>query len=153
MASDQVSVEGVRETMKALRELDKAVAREAMKSIKAPAVATAAQLRSVAPAQPLSGMPSYPVKATANYGGRARASRDRPLVKIKLTGGGWTVASDMARDSAPGESMTRNLTNKYGQASRWAWPTVEQRISSIQRAVVQACKDAEQTLNRLLRER
>jgi len=149
----EVRVEGVRETMKALRSLDAQVARESLKAIKAPAVATAAQLRSVAPAQPLSGMPSYPVKATANYGGRARASGDRNLVKIRLTGGGWTVASDMARESAPGESMTRNLTAKYGQASRWAWPTVEQRVASIQRAVVQACKDAEQTLNRLLRER
>jgi hypothetical protein len=49
--------------------------------------------------------------------------------------------------------MTRNLNRKYGGASRWVWPTVEQRIASIQRAVVQACKDAEQTLSDLLKAR
>ena len=141
----------MRETMRHLRSLDKVVAREAMKSIKAPAVSTATELRSVAPAAPLSGMPTYPVKTSANYGGRKQSDGDFPLVKIKLNAPGWTVASDMARKSSPGETMVYNLTRKHGRASRWAWPTVEQRVASIQRAVVQACKDAEKALNDLLK--
>lgn len=146
---DQVT--GVRETIATLRRLEPALARQAVKDIKAPALTTAAQLRAIAPAVPLSHMGyTGPVKATANYGGKPKGDT-YPLVRIRLTGNGWTVASDMARQASPGESMVRNLTAKYGPASRYAWPTVEQRLTLIRVAIARAVKEVERTLSRELK--
>ena len=140
-------IEGVRETLATLRKIEPALARQAVKDIKAPAMPAAAALRAVAPAVPLSGMGNYgPVKTSANYGGRKSSGargQEWPLVRIKLGGPGWTVASDMARNETPGESMTTNLTAKYGGASRWAWPTVEQHLSQIQAAIAHAVQEIE----------
>lgn len=132
-------VEGVRETLAVLNSVDKDLKRQALKEIKAPAIPVAAALKATAPAAPLSGMGGYgPTKASANYGGRAYSDGSYPLVKIRLTGPGWTVASDMARNATPGESMVPNLMRKWGAASRWAWPTVEARRAALTVAVVQA---------------
>lgn len=142
------NIEGVRETIATLRKVEPALAREAVKSIKAPAVATAMALKAAAPAAPLSGMAGFGgTKATANYGGRADANGERPLVKIRLTGPGWTVASDMARKASPGESMVRNLTAKWGPASRWAYPTVEPRVPGIVAGVKAAVLKVERMAN------
>lgn len=149
--ADDSQVSGVRETIATLRKLEPSLARQAIKDIKAPALTTAAQLRATAPAVPLSHMGyTGPVKATAKYGGRSRsaAAREFPLVSIRLTGNGWTVASDMARKAGPGETMVRNLTAKYGKASRYAWPTVEQRMALVQAAIARAAKEVERTLSR-----
>ncbi len=144
-------IEGVREAIAELRKVEPALAREAVKSIKAPAMGAAGALRARAPAAPLSGMGGHgPVKVSANYGGRASANGERPLVRIRLTATGWTVASDMARNSSPGESMVPNLTRKYGAASRWAYPTVEPRVASIVAGVrVAVEKVSRQTNGRL----
>lgn len=149
MAVTQVT--GVKETIRELRQLEPRLAREAVKSIKAPALPTAAALRAIAPAVPLSHMGYYgPTKVSTNFGGRPRrsaAANEFPLVRIRLVGPGWTASSDMARRNSPGESMTTNLQRKYGSASRWAWPTVEQRIASIQAAILKAVKDVERMTN------
>ena len=137
-------IEGVRATLATLRKLEPALARQSVRDIKAPAVPTALALRAVAPPIPLSGMGAHgPVKATANYGGRRQRSGGWPLVKIKLTAPGWTVSSDMARNSTPGETMVRNLSARYGGASRWAWPTVEQHMQSLQAAIARAVAKVE----------
>jgi hypothetical protein len=91
-----------------------------------------------------------PVKTSANYGGR-RKGDEYPLVKIKLTAPGWTVASDMAAQETPGESMVTNLGNKYGGASRWAWPTVERNLANIQVAIARAVAEVERLANQSLR--
>lgn len=148
-------IEGVRETIALLRQLDKQLARESVNKIKAPALSTAAQLRALAPATPLSGMGYFgPTKVRVGYGGRrsrSAANREFPLVKIRLLGPSWTASSDMARKSTPGESMVPNLTRKYGRASRWAWPTVEQRAASIVVAIRAAVAEVEKDLNAALK--
>jgi len=143
-------VEGVRETIKALRAVEPALAREAVKNIKAPAQPAAAALKSAAPAVPLSGVGYYgPTKVSVNYGGKPRGDV-WPLVRIRLTGPGWTVAADMARKSAPGETFTQNLTRKYGAASRFAWPTVERFLPAVTASIVKAVADVERAANQEL---
>ena len=68
MAVTQVT--GVKDTIRELRQLEPRLAREAVKSIKAPALPTAAALRAIAPAVPLSHMGYYgPTKVTDGIGG------------------------------------------------------------------------------------
>jgi L-cysteine desulfidase len=143
-----VKVEGVRSTINELRKIEPALARESVRSIKQaaePARAAIAQ----APAVPLSGMGNHgPTKAMTAYGGR-RNGDEWPLVRIRLTAPGWTVASDMARKGT--STMVGNLTRKYGGASRYAWPAIEARMSTVQSAVVKAAAAVERTATTALK--
>jgi hypothetical protein len=144
-------IEGVRSTITELRKVDASLARQAILDVKAPAIPVAGRLQSVAPAVPLSRMGFHgPTRASVRYGGKKYTDGSYPLVRIRLTAPGWTVASDMARKSSPGESMVPNLSQKYGSASRWAWPTVEASRASIIAAITLAAKKVEkQTTERL----
>jgi len=145
-------IEGVKATIAELRKIEPAVARQAVKDIKAVAQPTANELKATAPAVPLSRMGNYgPTKVAVKYGGRKDAQGKSNLVSIRLTGPGWTVASDMARNASAGESMVANLTTKYGKPSRWAWPTVERRLANIQRAIADACKQVEREATKVMR--
>jgi hypothetical protein len=151
MASAEV--EGVRGTIKTLRTLDTKLARQAVADIKRPAGPAVAALKAAAPAIPLSNMGDYgPVKARAKYGGRKRGNQ-WPLVRIQLTAPGWTVASDMAMNSTPGESMVANLTAKYGTASRWVWPTVMRFEPDMVAAIKDAIRRVEVIMNDELKAR
>lgn len=146
-------VEGVASTVKLLRSVDKKLAQRAVNDIKRPAIPAAAAVRAAAPAAPLSNLGGYgPTKAGVKYGGRA-VGKERPLVRIRLTGPGWTIVSDMARRSSPGETMTRNLQAKWGGASRWVWPTVEARMPSMIAAIKDAVRQVEKDLNAALKAR
>jgi hypothetical protein len=146
-------VEGVRATLKTLREVDSKLARQAVADIKRPAQPALAALKSAAPAVPLSNMGNYgPVKVRAKYGGRRRGDT-WPLVRIQLTAPGWTVASDMAMNSTPGESMVANLTAKYGTASRWVWPTVMRFEPSMVAAIKDAVRRVEKITSDALKAR
>ena len=144
-------IEGIRTTIAELRKVEPAMARQAIKDIKAPANAAAAAVRGVAPAVPLTRMGYHgPVKVGVSYGGRKRADGSAPLVRIKITGPSWVIASDMARNATPGESLVPNLTRKYGQASRWAYPTVEPMVPGIEVGVRLAAKQVEREATRRL---
>lgn len=146
-----VKVEGIRSTIMELRKIEPAIAREGVNTIKRAAEPARGALQASAPAVPLSGMGNHGgVKVRTQYGGRKNGD-EWPLVRIRLQAPGWTVAADQARKSSPGESMVRNLTRKYGTASRWAWPTVEARLSQIQTAVVAACRDVEAAATKALK--
>jgi hypothetical protein len=150
---DQVT--GVRETIAALRKVEPNLAREAIRQMKAPAAPAMAALRATAPAAPLSGMGGYgPTKVAAKYGGRQKPGGVWPLLTIRLTATGWTVASDMARNSSPGETMVENLDRKYrGGASRWAWPTVERFAPAMVQGVRLAVLTVERQTNAALSRR
>lgn len=145
-------VEGVASTIRTLRGIDKALARESIKAIKAPTGPTVSDMKGTAPEAPLSGMKGFgPTKAAARYGGRPGADGTRPLVTIRLNGPGWTVASDMARRSSPGETMVRNLTRKYGGPSRWAWPVVERHLPRMITAIKDAVRAVERQANQAMK--
>lgn len=126
-------VQGVRTTVKALRGVDRALANQAVRDIKASAEPARAALQTAAPPIPLSHMRNDgPTKVRTKYGGRKMPNGDVPLVRIQLWAPGWTVAADMAAKASPGATFTRNLESKYGPPSRWAWPTVEQYRARIE---------------------
>lgn len=153
MAASTAKVEGVRGTIKELRGVDAKLARQAVADIKRPTTPALAALRATAPSVPLSRMGNYgPVKVRAKYGGRKRGNQ-WPLVRIQLTAPGWTIASDMARDSGPGETMVANLTAKYGSASRWVWPTVLKYEPDMVAAIKAAIREVERTTNDALKAR
>lgn len=150
--STTAKVEGVASTIRELRQIEPKLAREAINTIKAPTGPAVSDVRATAPAAPLSGMGGYgPTKAAAKYGGRAGSDGTRPLVRIQLKGPGWTTASDMARQSSPGESMTPNLLRKYGPASRWVWPTVERHMPAMIAAITDACRAVERQTTQALK--
>lgn len=149
-----VQVEGVREAIIALRQIEPTLAREAIKRIKVIAEPARAALEATVPEAPLSHIEPDKKKVVTKYGGRRQGEKGKsgefPLVRIRLTAPGWTVAADMARKSAAGESFTTNLLGKYGAASRWVWPTVEPYAPAMVMAIKLAAEEMQAEVNRRL---
>lgn len=157
MRGAPIQVEGVAETIRELRKVDKKIAAASIKKIKAPAQATAMRLKGVAPRVPLSGMGDHgPTKVSVRYGGRGVSNTVGArgvvsnVVKVVLVGPGWTSTSDIAHNASAGESMVPNLTRKYGGPSRWAWPTVEADMPRLTTAIKAACVEVQEETTRIL---
>ena len=115
----------------------------------------AAALRAGVPNPPLSNMETGPVRAHIKRGDLRRYYQvpdSHRLGSIHLTGPLFAVISDMARrDRKLGGTMTKNLTSKYGQASRFVWPTAERYLSRFRADVVAANAKASVVINARLR--
>jgi hypothetical protein len=154
----EADVVGVADTIRELRKVSPALAREAQNKIKAPASAMRAQIAANTPASPLSGLGTIRPSVTVNYKGTPGKSLGTgvevwPLVKVRLARPGWTVSADMARKSTPGESFTTNLTRKWGSASRWVWPVAERMLPATQAAIRKAISEVERNRNRAMQSR
>lgn len=143
-------VTGAKEAMRALRQIEPTLARQAVQDIKSAAEPARSAIASAAPAQVLSRVPAGRVRVTTNYGGRARASGETTLVRIRLVGPRWTAAGEFAMVDHAGHTFARNLRAKYGGAPRFAWPVVDRMGSEWQAAVTAAVNDVERTVNAMI---
>jgi hypothetical protein len=84
-----------------------------------------------------------PVKTDVRKGKSEGPDRQR-MVSVVLYAPRWTVASDMAMGGD--SSMSPNLTSKYGGASRWAWPVVEQAMPGIYERMVATIEVVQNTV-------
>jgi hypothetical protein len=152
-------VYGVKDTLTTLRELDKALYREAMKKIRTAAKPLEAEVRSRIPAQaPLSGWERSQgrfawnkanTKVMTKVGGRRpRTAEHWPLCRIVLMGAAANIY-DMAGKSSSSQ-FTRSLTAAAGSPSRAAWPAAEARMPAVEAAVKAAVNDAARAANRSL---
>ena len=158
-------VYGVQEAMKALRAMEPALQREAVRKIKVAAEPMAAGVREAIPTQaPLSGMNNRGrlgwgarggTAVKVKYGGKRNRDRNEwPLVSIVLTGAAASVY-DMAGRGSPGhtpqgKALVSGLTAAGGSPSRAAWRAAEARIASVQAAVLVAVKEVSVRTNVLM---
>lgn len=115
----------------------------------------AAALRAGVPNPPLSNMPSGRITANIKRGHLKKyynVNDSHRLGSIHLTGPLFAVISDMAVvDRSSSGTMSRNLTNKFGRASRFVWPTAERFLSAFRADVVKANGEATVVINARLR--
>jgi hypothetical protein len=71
------------------------------------------------------------------------------LVSIRQSNGAGEVF-DMAGKKT-NNTFTRNLTNKWGGASRRMWPIAEKNKPAVLRSIDQSVQDMEKQINRMLR--
>ncbi len=57
---------------------------------------------------------------------------------------------DMAGRKNSGSTFARNLTNKYGAASRSMWPAAEARLDDVRDSVEESVRAMEREINALL---
>jgi len=156
MAVGVPQIYGVQEAMRALRAMEPALQREAVRKIKVAAEPMAAGVREALPSQaPLSGMDNkgrlgWGARGAAavkvKYGGRRGRDRNEwPLVSIVLTGAAGSMYDMAGRGSAghtpQGKALVSGLTARGGAPSRAAWKAAEARIASVQAAVLVAVKE------------
>jgi hypothetical protein len=71
------------------------------------------------------------------------------LVSIRQSNGAGEVF-DMAGKKT-NSTFTRNLSNKWGGASRRMWPIAEKNKPAVLRSIDQSVQDMEKQINRMLR--
>jgi hypothetical protein len=148
-------VQGVNGTIKDLLAVEEAFTIAEANEIMDTAKLVAAALRASVPNPPLSNMEPGPVRAHIKRGnlGRYYGVKDsHRLGSIHLTGPLFAVISDMAMNDLSGaQTMSQNLINKYGRASRFVWPTAERFLSAFRADIVQANGKATVAINSRLR--
>lgn len=153
--SAEAKVVGVRETLAALGELDPALRRQTLASMRKAAGPLQAAVSGAIPSSPpLSGMKygrtawdSSAKKAQTKTGGRKRRGGDSwPLVSVRATSPAASMADMAGRGSSghtpQGVNLIGALTASGGRASRYVWPAAESVLPRVTAAVVDACRDA-----------
>lgn len=157
------AVYGIKETLAALKEIDPALRRSALKQMRQAGQPLAAAVSQALPGEPpISGMargsiayqPGRARKASIRTGGRASPGSDEtPLVKLFVPDGA-AMAADMAgktsSGSGSGVSMIAALSARYGSASRFVYPAVEANMPTVVDAVKRAAEDASAQISRKL---
>jgi hypothetical protein len=153
------AVYGVRETLSALRDLDRELYLAARASMRQAAEPLRADAAARLPSQPpLSGMARgryawtpAGTKVTTVLAGRAPKDKDTwPLVRVRLAGAAASVF-DMAGRGSPGSSLATNLARKgYPRPSRAMWPAAEAHLPAVTAAVRKALEDTADKVSRNL---
>lgn len=157
-------VYGLRETMADLRNLDKVLYKESMKQIKQSARPLQQEAKSRLPGDPpLSGMArgrlswDAPRATTVSilFGGRVSRSKGTwDLVKMRLAGAGGSLFDMAGRGSGgstpAGQALIRNLNKRFTGASRAMWPAYEAKKDVVNKAVLDAARDASKIVNKEL---
>lgn len=157
-------VEGIRETLRTLKTLDKKLERESRKAMRAAVAPLQSGARSRLVAQPLSGWTSgrYAYdQGAASKGVKVRvggsASKRKaswPLVTMTQSNAGGSVF-DIAGRSSSGKSPQGRAfiagLNRYGAASRSMWASAEDNLDEVRKGVLEAIEATERTLNSALR--
>jgi len=168
-------IQGLNEALATLREIDPVLYREGQKELKRgvqPLVNTA---RSNTPQQtPLSNwkqssgaaversgasrLPAWENNAKRKINTRVRRERVRGMggrrVLIRVVQGSASGSVwDMAGRRNTSSTFARNLTARFGSASRGMWPAAEKHLDDVQETVQKAVFNMEDVINEALRER
>jgi hypothetical protein len=150
------SVYGVRETLKALGEIEPALKRELQKGMRDATRPMQTAVGAALPAAaPLSGMSrgrlawsSKDRKASAKTGGKRRSDGTFPLVAVVVKSGG-AVLADMAATGTLGA----NLSAAVGRnPSRFVWPAASAAMPAVERAVIDTIRQASERLGEPFRQ-
>lgn len=153
--SNTPQVYGVRETLAALKDIEPALRKEAMKSIRDAARPMKAAIEAKLPTQaPLShmdndgrlGWRNADRRVKIKVGGRKGRGRDEwPLLRLSL------VSAPISLFDMAGRKTSNPLAsqlNRYGDASRAAWAVDLQLREEAQKAVLEAIKEMSKTVNK-----
>jgi hypothetical protein len=162
-------VQGIRETMAVLKQIDPTLQRQAVKNVKIAAESIVQDARSRIPAIPTGttrGRPNWnqwtgnrswnPSEVRRGIKSRVRATRgrgqyDRPLVSVVQSSAAGAIY-DMAGKTRKftrgpqGEAFNRALS-RNGPASRSMWPALEAKIDEVNRSMDEAVKEMEHEIN------
>lgn len=167
-ATAKVQVQGVKETLKALKQIDPELRKAAVKEMRTAAQPLVSEVKAGMPDQPLSGWKeegelgwrTNKVKQSVKlkFGGRkirGQGGNQYPLLRLVIGSPAGAAFDKAGRRNAPrtpqGQSFINALTRKYGSASRRAWPATEKHMDSIQRGVLQAVDKAAAEVNKEIR--
>ena len=165
----EYDVQGIRETMAVLKQIDPTLQRQAVKNVKNAAESVVQEARGRIPAVPTGvrrGRPNWnrwsgrdwdPAQVRRGIKTRVRATRgkgpyDRPLVSIIQSSAAGAIF-DMAGKtgqftrSAQGQAFNRALSAYSGRPSRSMWPALEAKIDEVNRAMDEAVKEMEHEVN------
>lgn len=165
----EYDVEGIRETMAILKQIDPTLQRQAVKNVKVAAEAVVQEARGKIPQVATGvrrGRPNWnrwqgrdwdPAQVRRGIKARARATRgrgkyDRPLVSVVQSNAAGAIF-DMAGKTGKftrgpqGEGFNRALSAFNGRASRSMWPALEAKIDEVNRAMDEAVKEMEHEVN------
>lgn len=163
-------IDGVAETLRALRRIDPDLRREVPDQIKNTAGATALvnTIRQRQPnTAPLSGWARYkrrpwqPGRIRNGIRLQFRGSRPRgapagswPVLRVRSTNAAQNLFELAGRKSSgrtpSGQAMIRNLESRYGRASRTIWPEVEKAAGDIENEIETIFRDYAKTVTRQL---
>lgn len=167
-ATANVQVQGVKETLKALKQIDPELRKQAVKEMRTAAQPLVTEVRAGMPQQPLNGWKEEgelgwrenKVKQTVKlkFGGRkvrGQGGNQYPLLRLIIGSPAGAAFDKAGRRNAPrtpqGRSFIDALDAKYGQASRRAWPAAEKNLDRIQRGVIDAIDKAAAEVNKEIR--
>jgi hypothetical protein len=156
-------------TLQELRYLDREMYKGTEKALKKVAEPLVRDVRQAFPDKALSGMMvqhktsrrkqgPYPVykrgavrrQVSAKVGGRRRTGEGSfPVLKITQRNGAAMIYDMAQQQETPGSTLSANLINKFGNASRTMWPTVRKNIHKIEGAVIIELEKAGQKVAQL----
>jgi hypothetical protein len=166
---------GLEETLRTLQEIDPVLYREGQKNIKRDVRPLVDEARSNTPSQtPLSNwkqstssavtrsgasrLPAWEGNAKRKINTRMRRERVRGMggrrvlirvVQGSASGSVWDIAGRINQSS----TFARNLTDRFGPASRGMWPAAEKKLPDVQKSVQKSVFDMEEVINEALRSR
>lgn len=164
-------IEGVRETLAALKDFDPKLRRATDRTIRKAAQPLKSAAQSKIPGQALSGWSSgrYAFDgANARAGVRlklgggvskrvARSTSTWPLLTMSQSNAGGSVFDMAGRrssgNSPQGIAFISALNARFGGASRSMWPAAEEKLPEVQASVASAVDEAAAQINRQLRRR
>ena len=177
MATQQIR--GLDDALKTLQKMDPVLRREAVKRLKNDVRPIVSAIKAGLPKAPLSnwvapkqssarrgtvqagrsgaaGTPYWDfgkaksgVRSSVKKQGARQMKGKAILVSIRQSNGAGEVF-DMAGKKT-NSTFTRNLTNKWGGASRRMWPIAEKNKPAVLRSIDQSVQDMEKQINRMLR--
>lgn len=164
MASVTADVQGIPDMLRALREIDPELRKEAAREIRNVAKPIAVAAKARIPDTPLSGwvhngrtgwsagMVRRGVSTRVKFSAK-RTQDTIPLVTLRQktpAGEIFDMAGRRSSGSRPqGQAMIRNLNARHGRASRGMWPTVE----AFQPQIIAGLRDAVRNMERTINER
>lgn len=163
-----VQVQGVRETLKALKQIDPELRKQAVKEMRTAAQPLVTEVKSQMPDQPLSGWKeegelgwrSSKVKQSVKlkFGGkrvRSQGGSQYPLLRLVIGSPAGAAFDKAGKANAPrspqGRAFIDALESKYGPASRRAWPITLKNMDRINRGVMEAVDKAAAEVNKEIR--
>jgi hypothetical protein len=167
-------VEGAERTLKLLKELDPKLRRQTNRTIRKAAAPLVDGVRARLPGVALSNWTTGRYvyvgdEAARGVGvsigkarGRTTMSAGRqvstwPLISVsqRIAGGAvFDMAGRRSQGQSPqGRAFIRNLSERYGAASRSMWPGVEGEIDSVRATVLEAVQNVAKEMNRQLKVR
>jgi len=160
-----VRVQGVKETLKILKQVDPELRKALMKEMRTAAKPLVQEVQRALPVQaPLSGMDNEgrlgwnSTRVTRNVklkvGGkkvRSQRGQEFPLLRVTINDAAAAMFDMAGRggsgNTPQGQALIRGLS-RYGAPSRTAYPSAEKRLPEVTRGVLEAIDKAAAQINR-----